>query len=140
MAAVNIQFSTTASGTGVPSSPAVATTLTKGAAQITLTVIPGSATYNQAGQTITFSYTIKNTGSTTLGPTQFVVNDPFMNPTTLNCGAPNTTLTPGATVQCTNNYVVSQADLGAVNIQFKTNAGGTGVPTSSDVPTTITKQ
>ena len=140
LAVANLQFSTTASGTNVPTTTSVATTLTKGTAQLSLTVTPSATTYNTAGQTITFTYTIKNTGSGDLGPTQFFINDPLMNPATLNCGAANTTLAPNATVQCTNNYTITDADLGAVNIQFSSSAGGTGAPTSQSVPTTLTKQ
>ena len=140
MGAVNIQFSTTASGSGVPTSPAVATTLTKGITQLTLTVTANPLTYSQAGQIINFSYTIKNSGTTTLGPAQFTVIDPFLNPTTINCGVANTTLTPNATVNCSATYTISQVDMGAVNIQFSTTASGGGAPTSQAVPTTITKQ
>ncbi|MFN8399120.1 MAG: LysM peptidoglycan-binding domain-containing protein [Anaerolineales bacterium] len=140
MNVANLPFSTTASGTNVPTTASVATTLTKGSAQLSLTITPSATTYNTAGQTITFTYTIKNSGTTDLGPTQFFINDPLMNPTTLNCGASNTTLAPNATVQCTNNYTITDADLGAVNIQFSSSAGGTGAPTSQSVPTTLTKQ
>lgn len=139
MGAVNIQFSTTASGSGVPSSPAVATTLTKGAGQLTLTATPSSTTYNQAGQTITFSFIVKNTGTSPAGSAQFTVSSSFLNPSTVNCGAENTTLAPGAEVNCSAGYSITETDLGAVNIQFSFSASGGGL-TSQAVPVTITKQ
>ncbi|MBI2334010.1 MAG: LysM peptidoglycan-binding domain-containing protein, partial [Chloroflexi bacterium] len=139
MNAVNIQFSTTASGGGV-STAAVATTITKGIAQLTLTVVPSITTYTQAGQIVNFAYTIKNTGTTTLGPTQFTVTDAFLNPSTFNCGPANTTLAPGATTTCNGSYTITEQDMGAVNIQFSTTASGAGAPTSQAVPTTVTKQ
>jgi LysM repeat protein len=139
MSAVNKQFNTTASGAGVPSSAAVLTTLTKGSAQISLSVTPSPATYSQAGQGITFSYVIKNTGTTSLGPAQFTITSSLLNPATFNCGASNTTLAPGAEVTCTALYTVTQPDLDAANVQFNVTASGGGV-TSQAVPAVITKQ
>lgn len=139
MDAVNKQFSTTASGAGVPSSAAVPTILTKGAAQISLSVTPSPATYSQAGQGITFSYVIKNTGTSSLGPTQFTITSSLLSPATFNCGAANTTLAPGAEVNCSALYTVTQSDLSAANIQFNVTASG-GSVTSQAVPAVITKQ
>ena len=84
MGAVNVQFSTTAAGAGVPTSPAVATTISKGVSLLTFSVTANPTTYNQAGQIINFSYTIKNSGTTSLGPAQFTVTDNFLNPATVN--------------------------------------------------------
>ncbi|GAB1472121.1 hypothetical protein MASR2M66_29990 [Chloroflexota bacterium] len=139
MDAASIQFSSTASGAGGPGSTTVITTLTKGIAQITLNITATPNTYTQAGQVVTFNYIIKNTGTSPLGPTQFIVTSSFLNPETFNCGAGNISLAPNAEVTCSASYTVTAADLSVVNIQFSATASGGGV-TSQTVPVTLTKQ
>ena len=140
MGAASIQFNSTASGGGAPTSPAVGTTISKAVSLITLSVTSTPTTYSQAEQIITFNFTIKNDGTTTLGPAQFTVTDSALNPSTFNCGSANTTLEPGATTTCVASYTISQADMGAVNIQFNATAVGGGAPPSQAVSTTVTKQ
>lgn len=139
MGAANIQFSTTATGSGAASSSAVVTTLTKNVGVLTLSITPSTTTYNQAGQTINFSYVIKNTGTTSVGPAQFTITSNLLNPAIFNCGAANTTLAPNAEVTCSAGYSITEADMSVVNIQFSATASGGGL-TSQAVPVTITKQ
>lgn len=127
-----------ASGGGV-TSPAVVTTITKAVSLLTLTVSANPTTYNQAGQTITFTYTIKNSGTTTLGPDQFKVTDGLVSTTPINCGNATTTLAPGATTFCNANLTITQDMLAATAITSNATASGGGV-TSAAVVTTITKQ
>lgn len=138
----NLKFTTNASASGLPATESVTTILSKGVAQLSLQSTPSATTYNQVGQEITFTYIIKNSGATPLGPTQFLILDPFMNPTVLNCGAPDQTLVPDGTVQCTGIYKITEADMSANNIQFSAvaSAGGAGAPTSQSAVVTITKQ
>lgn len=42
---------------------------------LTISVTASPTSYSQANQQITYTYTVKNTGATALGPTQFVVKD-----------------------------------------------------------------
>lgn len=127
-----------ASGGGI-TSPAVVTTITKAVSLLTLTVSANPTTYNQAGQTITFTYTIKNSGTTALGPDQFKVTDGLVSTTPINCGNAGTTLAPGTTTFCNANLTITQDMLAANAITSNATASGGGV-TSPAVVTTITKQ
>ncbi len=127
-----------ASGGGVTSA-SVVTTITKAVSQITLTVSANPASFNQVGQTITLTYTIKNSGSNTLGPDQFKVTDGLVSPGPINCGAANSTLTAGTTISCTGTFNIIQDMLSASAITSNATATGGGV-TSAAVVTTITKQ
>ena len=77
-----------------------------------------------AGDIITYSYLVTNTGNVTI--TGLLVADPQLGPVT--CTA---TLAGGASVTCTATYVVTQADVDAGSI---TNTGTvTGTTTAGDV-------
>lgn len=58
-----------------------------------------------AGQTINYSFNVRNTGNVTL--TDVTVSDPRAE----NISCPRTTLAPGETMTCTANRTVSQADI-----------------------------
>jgi uncharacterized repeat protein (TIGR01451 family) len=73
---------------------------------LTLNKSADPATYAQVGQTITYSYTIKNDGNITLSPGPFTVSDASLG-TAINCGDANTRLAPNATVPCTATYVIT---------------------------------
>jgi uncharacterized repeat protein (TIGR01451 family) len=127
-----------ASGGGVTSA-AVVTTITKAVSQLTLTVSANPTTFNQVGQTIAFTYTIKNTGTANIGPAQFTVTDGLVSSSPINCGAPNSTLTPDATVICNANFTITNDIFAASALTSNATATGGGV-TSAAVVTTITKQ
>lgn len=104
---------------------------------LTLAISASPTTYSQAGQQITYNYTISNTGATTLGPAQFVVQDnrfgaPF------NCGAGNTTLATNQTVGCPApaTYTISAADLNVAELTNTATGSGGGAVTIN--PATIT--
>ena len=128
----------TASGGGV-TSPAVVTTITKAVSQITLTVSANPTTFNQVGQTIAFTYNIKNTGTTTLGPAQFIITDGLVSSSPINCGAPNSTLAAGATISCNANFTITNDIFAASALTSNATASGGGI-TSAAVVTTVTKQ
>ncbi len=88
---------------------------------LTLAKSASPTTYHAAGEVITYTYIVTNTGHTTLsGPV--MVNDDRLG--TFACG-PAADLIPGASVTCTRTYVIQPADLGNVlnlPIQQPTNA------------------
>jgi uncharacterized repeat protein (TIGR01451 family) len=113
-------------------------TLTRAAATSTLTLTKSATpqTYGQLGQTITYNYTLTNTGTAPLGPAQFVVTDNKLA-APLNCGPDATTLAPSQSVTCSAPYLITQADMSAPNVTNSASATGGG-QTSASATTTIT--
>lgn len=112
-------------------------TLTRAApvSSITLTKTASSQTYGQVGQTITYNYTITNTGTTQLGPAQFVITDNKLA-APLNCGLPDAIIAPNQSLTCSAPYVITQADMSAANLTNRATASGAG-QTSASATTTI---
>jgi len=94
---------------------------------------PATKTYSAVGQLITYTYTITNSGNTTLGPAQFTVTDDKQG--SFNCGPSSTTLAPGATVACTSMHTITQADLDAGSITNVATASGAGLTTNQATQT-----
>lgn len=111
---------------------------TKPAQILTLTKTVNPAAYNSAGQTVTYTYVITNSGANSLGPAQFTVSDTgIANP--INCGAADTTLASNATVTCSATYTISQADMNAPAVATSATAAGGGAAPSQPVSATVTK-
>ncbi|MFK4851295.1 hypothetical protein ACI3KT_06640 [Microbacterium sp. ZW T6_19] len=91
-------------------------------------------TITAAGQTITYSFLVTNTGNVTLSDVTVTETD-FSGTGALSdiaCPAGAASLAPGASVTCTATYVVTQADVDAGSI---TNAAtGTGTPPNPLTP------
>ena len=121
-------------------SPQTGITLTLGAAApssvLKLTKTSSSQTYGKAGESITYTYTITNTGPTPLGPTQFTVTDNKLA-APVNCGDANTTLGTNESVSCIGTYIITQADVNLANVINSATASGAG-QTSAAATVTIT--
>jgi len=118
-------------------SPAVITTITLSQSSLTLSKVADPQTYDNVGQLIIYSYTITNTGTVTLGPAQFVINDDKIS-APINCGSDATSLAPNAIVTCSATYAITQADLDAEYVINTASATGGGA-TSNSITTTIQK-
>ena len=140
MTAVSVTNIATASGSGVGPSPSASATVTKGVRSLALTTTANPTTYNQAGQAITFTYVIRNSGTISLGPTQFTISDSLISATPFNCGAANTTLAPTATITCTAPYAITQNDTTAVSVTNIATASGGGAVPSPSASATVTRQ
>ena len=115
----SVNDTATASGTtpspslaAVLSSPANAavTALQTGSLALTKSVSPGNVT--AAGQSLTYTFGVTNTGNVTL--TNLTVEDaqsPPASALTTGPSCPATTLAPGASTTCTATYAVTQADI-----------------------------
>jgi hypothetical protein len=120
----------TASGGGLTSNQASATVTLTQIKTISLAKSANPTTYSAVGQTITYSYTITNTGNVTLASAQYKVSDDHINGgTAFTCGS-STTLAPNATVTCTNTYTITAADLSAGSVTNKATASGGGLPSN----------
>jgi len=102
---------------------------------ITVVKTADTAAITHAGQSVSYSFLVTNTGNVTLSDVT-VVEDAFTGSGTapvVSCPAEAASLAPGATVTCTATYVVTQADMdGAASISNTATAGGT--PPGSDTP------
>ena len=140
LGAASLSNSATASGGGAGPSQSASTTVTKSVTLLTLTTTANPTTYNQAGQTIAFTYVIKNSGTGNLGPAQFTVTDGLIGAAPFNCGAADASLAPNATLTCTTNYTITEANLGVASLSNNATASGGGAGPSQPASATITKQ
>ncbi|PJI54116.1 hypothetical protein CTI14_19495 [Methylobacterium radiotolerans] len=89
-----------------------------------------------AGQTITYSFLLTNTGNVTM--TDVGVDEVSFSGTgtapVITCPAAAASLAPGASVTCTAPYVVTQADVDAGRLT--NTAVATGEPPTSEPPET----
>jgi hypothetical protein len=92
-------------------------------------------TYATVGQTIKYTYEIKNTGTNVLsGP--FTVSD---NREAVTC--PGTlSLAPGASISCMASHIVTQDDLDARSITNTATASGKSVTSNQEQVTVTSKQ
>lgn len=107
---------------------------------LSLTVTANPTYYQQIGQQITYTYTITNSGNTTLGPAQFTVTDALISATAFNCGDATTTLAVNATVTCTAIYTVTEANINVTSIVNNATASGAGAGPSLVATVTVIKQ
>jgi uncharacterized repeat protein (TIGR01451 family) len=120
----------TASGGGATSNEATATVNSTQTPALNLTKSASPTTYDHVGQTISYSYEIKNIGNVTLsGP--FTVSD---DKATVTCPAGG--LAPDATMTCTASYIITQADLNAGSVTNHATASGNDV-TSNQATATV---
>lgn len=104
---------------------------------LTVTVAANPTAYTGANQQIAYTYTIKNTGATSLGPTQFVVRDD-RNPNPINCGTNATTLPASESVTCNAIYTTTTADVGVPQFVNTITASGGGAGSIQAATITIT--
>ena len=101
------------------------------ASTLQLSIAASPAVYNAAGQTITYTYTLSNTGNVTLAGPFTVTGDRVQPP----AGA--SSLAPNAQTQCSAPYAATQSDVDAGSIANTVTATGsyTGAPVPSDMAT-----
>ena len=123
---------------GTPLAPTSSNTVTVPAVQSpNLSIVKASATssYSSVGQTISYTFTVRNTGNVTL--TSVAVTDP--NVTAISC--PLTTLAPGVATTCTGSHTVTLTDLNAGSVVNTASVRGTppsGSPTAPVSSNTVT--
>ncbi|MEU8386255.1 hypothetical protein AB0C32_44865, partial [Streptosporangium sp. NPDC048865] len=127
-------------GPAVASAPSTATITAVSAPGLELLKTVSPSTVSVAGQTVTYSYLVTNTGNATL--TGVDVTDTAFSgtgaPPAVTC--PVTALAPQASTTCTGTYTVTQADIDAGSVVNTATASGTppaGSPVTSD-PSTAT--
>ncbi len=112
-------------GPAVTSNPSTATVTATAAPALTLAKSASPTVVTAAGQVVTYSYLVTNTGNTTL--TSVSATDSVFSgtgtPTVITC--PVTTLAPLASTTCTGTYTVTQADIDAGSVTNAATASGT---------------
>ncbi len=83
---------------------------------------------DSTGDTITYTFTVQNTGNVTLDP--IVVTDPLPGLSAITC--PGTSLARGTSMDCTASYLVTQADVDVGAVNNTVSASGTP-PSGPDV-------
>jgi uncharacterized repeat protein (TIGR01451 family) len=146
------QLVNTATATGTPpasaggpvtSPPSTATVAVAENPALTLVKTASPLHARAAGDTITYSFAVTNTGDTTvngIGIREGAFSGSGTAPSP-NCPAGAASLAPGATVTCTATYTVTQADANAGGIDNTATATGTtgsgAAVTSGDAQTVV---
>ena len=99
------------------------------AAAVALVKSATPSTFSAAGQTISYSFAVTNSGNVTLSNVQVTDTD-LPGLSAITC--PTTTLAPSATETCTATYVTLQSDVDAGSIV--NTATAQGIPTGSTTP------
>lgn len=128
----------TATVNGINSNQATTTVAISQPVVLKLSKTANPIIYDHAGQTITYTYVITNSGAATLGPAQFTVTDTGIG-TPINCGEATVSLVSNATVTCSANYTVTQANMDSGSVATNATAAGGGVAPSQPASATITK-
>lgn len=104
---------------------------------LTITASASPTTYSAANQQITYTYIVKNTGATAIGPTQFIVRDD-RNPNPINCGTNTTTLAGTESITCNAVYTTTAADVTVQQITSNVTASGGGAGTIQAATVSVT--
>ncbi|SFS89479.1 DUF7507 domain-containing protein [Saccharopolyspora flava] len=128
-------------GPPVTSPPSTSTVTTDPSPALTVAKTGEPATVSAAGQTITYSYEVRNTGNQTV--TDVAVDESGFTGTGPAPAAtcPTTTLAPGESTTCTATYTVTQGDIdagGVTNTGVATAQPPGGAPPVSSPPSTVT--
>ncbi len=103
-------------------------------AALTLTKVGDPVSFSAAGVSITYTYTITNSGNVTVDGPFTVVDDK----TTVDCSGAAALVLPGGSTTCTSTYVTLQADVDAgfvTNIAAVTGTDPNGDPVTSPTAT-----
>ncbi|WP_416971486.1 LPXTG cell wall anchor domain-containing protein [Streptomyces sp. 4F14] len=132
-------ISNTATGSGTPPNSTTPITTTPSTAKVPGTQTPALTVAKSAdrtdlvaGQTVTYSFKVTNTGNVTLKSVAVKEGDFSGTGTMSAVTCPSGSLAPGASVTCTATYVVTQADVDAGKLT--NTATATGVPPNTTTP------
>jgi len=132
----SVTTNSTASVSGFNSDPVATTVTFAPLSTLKLTKTASPLTYNQAGQSITFTFVIQNISTAAIGPTQFTITDNRLG-APISCGPAATTLAPQQSISCTATYTTTQADLSTGSIVNSATASGGGTNVSAAATTTV---
>lgn len=100
----------TPSGGNITSPEATATVITYNAPRLSLLKSANPTLVTGVGQTITYTYTLKNTGNTDLTSPFSVTDDKISAPNSVNCSSAISPIPVGGSTTCTATYTVTSGD------------------------------
>ncbi|MDP9904650.1 beta strand repeat-containing protein [Arthrobacter bambusae] len=116
---------TTPTGGSITTPPSSATVTVNRTATLSLVKTATPAVVSKAGDTVSYSFAVSNTGNVTLSNVA-VAETAFSGTGTVSViSCPVTTLAPGASTTCTATYAVTQADVDAGSVTNTAVANGT---------------
>ena len=123
---------------GTDSNPSSQTVYASAPSGLTLVKVASPTTYSAAGQTVTYTYTLTNTGNVTLYAPYAVTDD---HVSSVSCPSTPATLAPGDSVTCTGSYTITSGDMTAGSVTNKATAtarvGEEGTVTSNQAQATV---
>jgi hypothetical protein len=111
----------------------VTPTFTPSSSILQLTKHASPQTYSAPDQTIIYTFAITNTGTTALGPAQFIITDDKLG-APLNCGPAGVILARNQSLSCSVDYKTTSADMALANITSTATASGAG---QTSAPATV---
>ena len=131
----------TPGGPPVTSPPSTTTVNVPADPSLTITKTSDTTTITRAGQDITYSFAVANTGNVTIDDVE-VQDQDFTGTGALSAiTCPSSSVAPGDTLTCTATYTVTQADVDAGNLSNTATATGNppggGDPVVPETPSTV---
>ncbi|WP_159558241.1 DUF7507 domain-containing protein [Curtobacterium sp. 8I-2] len=131
----------TPGGPPVTSPPSTTTVNVPADPSLTITKTSDTTTITRAGQEITYSFAVANTGNVTIDDVE-VQDQDFTGTGALSAiTCPSSSVAPGDTLTCTATYTVTQADVDAGNLSNTATATGNppggGDPVVPETPSTV---
>lgn len=125
--------------TSAPSHP-TEVPLQQATPSVELTYGATPATVAKAGETVTYSYTVKNSGNVKISGVE--IYNSLNGVTSADCGDTTQLVAPGNSVACTATYVVTQDDIdnGLISnvASAQAQAVGAGTVSSANIPSSVT--
>src|SRR5689334_8658327 len=103
---------------------------------LALTITANPTTFSAAGQTINFTYALKNTGASQLGPAQFIVSVDRLG--AINCLDSTATIAPNQSITCTSTYTTTANDTIVNPLTFNGIATGAGAGVVQNASVSLT--
>ncbi|CAM5304142.1 beta strand repeat-containing protein [Leifsonia shinshuensis] len=125
-------------GAAVDSEPSSTTFSATASPDLTITKTADPATITRAGETVTYSFVVTNTGNVTMSEVE-VIEGTFTGTgiaPVVQCPAAPIVLAPGSTVTCTATYTTTQADVDAGTLDNTASVQGS-IPSAPGVPLTF---
>ncbi len=104
------------SGTTYTVTAAVRVAAAQGPALGIVKTVPAGTAFSNVGDSITYTYTLTNTGNVALDGPFSVTDNKITDPNSVSCPSTPTSINPGEKIVCTATYKVTQTDITAGSV------------------------